>query len=275
MIKFVLRGKCEVFYLLKSAFMIHYVRSEDSEKGSSVGDGADQAAFWDDFEYTTNNGTVKAYWSQNYTIIYQSNSVIYSVDNLNSKDDASQRNKGEALFFRAYCYFNLVRAFGEVPLVTAKIRDAAEANVPKTTAEKIYEQIDKDLDEAEKLLPKQWSSEYIGRLTWGAARALHEDGIYPENDKNIVTIGGSGFGMMAILAGVKRGYVTDKQGFARFEKIISFLERADRFHAITRSYLIEIRTCQSIDQTSLIKIAFRNTRSQLKVGVGGTIYIRF
>jgi len=92
------------------AFMIHYVRSEDSEKGSSVGDGADQAAFWDDFEYTTNNGTVKAYWSQNYTIIYQSNSVIYSVDNLNSKDDASQRNKGEALFFRAYCYFNLVRA---------------------------------------------------------------------------------------------------------------------------------------------------------------------
>lgn len=155
------------------AFMVHNVRSEDSEKGSSAGDGADQAAFWDDFEYTTNNGTVKAYWSQNYTIIYQANSVIDAVNNLSSDDEGVKRNKGEALFFRAYCYFNLVRAFGEVPLVTAKIRDAAEANVPKTTVEKIYEQIDLDLDEAEKLLPRQWTSEYIGRLTWGAARALH------------------------------------------------------------------------------------------------------
>ncbi len=63
-----------------------------------------------------------------------------------------------------------------------------------------------------------------------ARERFHEDDIYPENDKNIVTIGGSGFGVMAILAGIKRGYVTDKQGFARFEKIISFLERADRFH---------------------------------------------
>ncbi len=39
--------------------------------------------------------------------------------------------------------------------------------------EKIYEQIDLDLTEAEKLLPREWTSEYIGRLTWGAARALH------------------------------------------------------------------------------------------------------
>nr|WP_320039207.1 glucoamylase family protein [uncultured Bacteroides sp.] len=63
-----------------------------------------------------------------------------------------------------------------------------------------------------------------------ARERFHEDGIYLENDKNIVTIGGSGFGVMAILAGIKRGYITDEQGFARFEKIISFLERADRFH---------------------------------------------
>ncbi len=67
--------------------------------------------------------------------------------------------------------------------------------------------------------------------TSGMARErFHEDGIYPENDKNIVTTGGSGFGIMAVLSGVKRGYITGEQGFVRFDKIISFLEMADRFH---------------------------------------------
>ncbi len=155
------------------AFMVHCVRSEDSEKGSSAGDGDDQAAFWDDFGYTNALGTVNAYWTQNYTIIYQANSVIDTVDKLGTSDTSTQRNKGEALFFRAYCYFNLVRAFGEVPLVTAKILDAKEANVPKSTVEEIYKQIDQDLTEAEKLLPRDWGATYVGRLSWGAARSLH------------------------------------------------------------------------------------------------------
>ena len=44
---------------------------------------------------------------------------------------------------------------------------------PKTTADKIYEQIDTDLKTAEESLPETWSTEYTGRLTWGAARSLH------------------------------------------------------------------------------------------------------
>ena len=93
-------------------------------------------------------------------------------------------NKGEASFFRAYCYFNLVRAFGEVPLVTYKINDASEANIPKTTVDKIYEQIDADLKTAEESLPETWSTEYLGRLTWGAARSLHARTYMMRNDWN-------------------------------------------------------------------------------------------
>lgn len=55
-------------------------------------------------------------------------------------------------------------------------------------------------------------------------------GIYPQNDKDVVATGGSGFGVMAILAGVKRGFITREQALQRFEKIITFLEKADRFH---------------------------------------------
>ncbi|MCG4740134.1 RagB/SusD family nutrient uptake outer membrane protein, partial [Bacteroides intestinalis] len=180
-----------VYYLMRSyditagipAFMVHMVRSEDSEKGSDAGDGGNEAAMWDDFEYTASNGPLAAYWGQNYKIIYQCNEILDDIANSDHKDDTeSIRNRGEALFFRAYCYFNLVRAFGEVPLVTIKVVEASDANVPKTTAEKIYEQIDKDLTEAEKCLPLRWDSDYTGRLTWGAARSLHARTYMMRND---------------------------------------------------------------------------------------------
>jgi hypothetical protein len=63
-----------------------------------------------------------------------------------------------------------------------------------------------------------------------APERIHMDNVYPENDRHTIATGGSGFGCMAIVAGVERGYITRKQGRERFEKIISFLERADRFH---------------------------------------------
>jgi hypothetical protein len=63
-----------------------------------------------------------------------------------------------------------------------------------------------------------------------APERVHMDGDYPANDQRIIATGGSGFGVMAILAGIHRGYITRQQGMQRFEKIISFLEKADRFH---------------------------------------------
>ena len=65
-----------------------------------------------------------------------------------------------------------------------------------------------------------------------ARERIHMDGIYPENDQNVVTSGGSGFGIMAVLAGIDRGYVTRAEGLARMERIVAFLERADRFNGV-------------------------------------------
>ena len=47
---------------------------------------------------------------------------------------------------------------------------------------------------------------------------------------NLVTIGGSGFGVMAILVGIERGFITREQGIERLETIVNFLNSADRFH---------------------------------------------
>lgn len=63
-----------------------------------------------------------------------------------------------------------------------------------------------------------------------ARERIHIDGDYPENDQDVVTTGGGGFGVMAILVGIERGFITRQEGVARLTKIMGFLEKADRFH---------------------------------------------
>ena len=70
-----------------------------------------------------------------------------------------------------------------------------------------------------------------------ARERFHEDGIYPANDKNVVTTGGSGFGIMAILAGINQKFIKREEGRKRLEKIVSFLEKADRFHGAWSHWL--------------------------------------
>jgi hypothetical protein len=74
--------------------------------------------------------------------------------------------------------------------------------------------------------------------TSGAARErFHSDNVYPENDKHIVTSGGTGFGVMAILVGIERGFITRQQGAERLTKLMDWLEKADRFHGVWPHWL--------------------------------------
>lgn len=63
-----------------------------------------------------------------------------------------------------------------------------------------------------------------------ARERLHMDDIYPTSPKNIITTGGSGFGLMAILVGIERGFIPKEEALDRYLKIVDFLEKADRFH---------------------------------------------
>jgi len=63
-----------------------------------------------------------------------------------------------------------------------------------------------------------------------ARERFHVDAIYPENDINVITIGGSGFGVMAILVGVERGFITREDAYLRFCRIVEYLNKSDRFH---------------------------------------------
>ena len=67
--------------------------------------------------------------------------------------------------------------------------------------------------------------------TSGLARErIHLDGDYPEKDQNVVTTGGSGFGIAGLLVGIERGFIPREEGVKRLTKIADYLKRADRFH---------------------------------------------
>lgn len=158
------------------AFAVHLYRSEDSRKGSTTTDGAEHTPMYEQFQYSAANSLLDPYWTQNYSIIHDANTII---DEMEKAQEAGTELTQEELycgmeahFFRGWCYFNLVRAFGEVPLIDFAISNSDEANIAKSPVADIYELIDNDLTQAEGL-PREWDSKYIGRITYGAARALH------------------------------------------------------------------------------------------------------
>jgi hypothetical protein len=74
--------------------------------------------------------------------------------------------------------------------------------------------------------------------TSGMARErLHMDGEYPQNDQDVVTLGGSGFGVMSIIVGAERGFVTKKQAKERLSHILHYLEKADRYQGAWSHWL--------------------------------------
>ena len=75
--------------------------------------------------------------------------------------------------------------------------------------------------------------------TSGLARErIHMDGVYPENDADVVTTGGSGFGIAGLLVGIDRGFVTREEGVQRLHKIADYLAKADRFHGVWPHWMI-------------------------------------
>lgn len=151
---------------------IHNYRSDDAVKGSSTTDGVAQEKIYDQFQYVKDEWLMNSYWSDHYALINAANAVIADIDSVGAKDEATLINKGEAKFMRAYAYFNLVRTYGEVPKIDFKIKDAGQANIPKSPTAAIFALIDADLQEAATTLPVSWDAQYIGRLTKGAALAL-------------------------------------------------------------------------------------------------------
>lgn len=83
-------------------------------------------------------------------------------------------------------------------------------------------------DEALLTLVQQQTFKYF----WDFAHPVSGMARERNTSGDVVTSGGSGFGLMAIIVGIERGFITRQQGIERLDKILDFLETADRFHGV-------------------------------------------
>ena len=156
---------------------VHSFRDDDAIKGSSASDGADWGVFFDQFQYSKDHWSIEQYWNDHYGLIGLTNSAIFYADSNKLTDPASIINVAEAKFMRAHAYFDLVRAYGEVPKIDFRVLSLSQGQVAKSSVAQIFSFIDADLNYAVTNLPSDWNnasgaSKYPGRLTNYAAKAL-------------------------------------------------------------------------------------------------------
>ena len=155
-----------------ASIAVESMGSDETEKGSSAGDATYMNNF-DNFTASSTEGQINDFWLGMYQEINLCNQVLDNVPAIEMDATLKNRYFAEAKFIRAYMYFRLVRAFGDVPLRLKLAKDATEYNLPRTPAAEVWAAIEKDLTEAAAVLPQSYGAADIGRATKGAALALH------------------------------------------------------------------------------------------------------
>ncbi|QNL48381.1 RagB/SusD family nutrient uptake outer membrane protein [Olivibacter sp. SDN3] len=123
------------------------------------------------YDITPDNGYIRFYPGA-YNNINRCNIVINLIPNIEMDEGLKQRYVAEAKFLRALAYFNLVRLYGGVPIVTTATEGAEGLEAPRATVEEVYTLIESDLQEAEQILPESYDATDRGRVTKGATRGL-------------------------------------------------------------------------------------------------------
>ena len=166
-----LRGWTEVAF---APIAIESLGSDDTETGSDPSDGS--VPFmntYNNFTVTSTQGQLSDFWNGRYQTINLCNQVIVNIPAISMDANLKARYIAEAKFIRAYEYFRLVRAFGDVPLRLSLPKDASEYNIPRTPKAQVWIAIEQDFTDAASVLPTSYSGADIGRATKGGALAFH------------------------------------------------------------------------------------------------------
>ena len=160
------------------------VASDEAHAGGS--DASDQPAWvaYDRFDLLDAfRGPQLGLWSKNYSGVYRANIFLEKVGGVTSLDpNFKSRTVAEAKALRAYFYFDLVRFFRNIPLITAPISPAELYSLPQADPAAVFAQIETDLMEAIPDLPLTIPVSENGRLSKSGARALLAKVIMFQND---------------------------------------------------------------------------------------------
>ncbi|UZR98422.1 RagB/SusD family nutrient uptake outer membrane protein [Chondrinema litorale] len=126
----------------------------------------------DEFTTITTNSLITNIWKQSYQGIQRANTLINRIAEVPFEDETVKASRlGEMQFVRAILYFNLVRLYGDVPLVTEETTNPNDYfGQERTAADQVYTQIISDLESAIQNLPT--TQPETGRIRKTAAQAL-------------------------------------------------------------------------------------------------------
>lgn len=152
------------------------VLSEDATYSGSD-DDVQSYALMESYHYPADNGRILGRWQILFRGVNKANQAIDGITKMDAslfKTQNKNRLLGEALFLRAYYYHELVRAYGDVPLMT-KTPTIADKKLKRTPVAEVYAQIEKDLKDAAGYLPARATlnmTNDAGRITKAAANAM-------------------------------------------------------------------------------------------------------
>ena len=124
--------------------------------------------------YTSNNMWIENIWRNHYQLVSAANAAINNIPKVPEgklTEDMRNRLLWEAHFLRGLGYFNLVRFFGDVPIIL-KVETVEDAEKPRDPVDKVYELVLSDLEFAQNNLPVSYDLNNFGRATKGAAKIL-------------------------------------------------------------------------------------------------------
>ncbi|WP_020528843.1 RagB/SusD family nutrient uptake outer membrane protein [Flexithrix dorotheae] len=147
-------------------FALTEMRSDNSRTKNSEGEWAQ----FEDMNVESTNATVSGYWTGQYNVIFRANTVLKHLEVV-SDESLKNQYEGEALFARALSHFNLVRLFGDVPLIDKVIIQSESDYFGRVPSNEVYDFIVDDLTMAAAKLPAKGDIA-TGRATSGAAKAL-------------------------------------------------------------------------------------------------------
>ncbi|MGI4864300.1 MAG: RagB/SusD family nutrient uptake outer membrane protein [Janthinobacterium lividum] len=140
--------------------------------GGGGGDGAEEIQL-DFFNIPSSNPMTTRLWNGCYVGIGACNLVLQKVPGIATMDaTVRKRCLGEAQFLRAKYYFDLVRAYGDVPKILVPPSTPADSRLPRSPSSEIYDQIILDLTAAIGNLGDSYSGTDVGRATKWAATGL-------------------------------------------------------------------------------------------------------
>lgn len=151
--------------------LIGDLRSDNTEMGTTA---SVRFPFYELSEFVDQETSpiVENVWNNHYTGIRRVNTILDRIRESNVNEQVKNRIVAESRFLRALFHFNLVRVFGDVPLVTSRILTVEDAyTFTRTGANEVYTQIIADLIAAEEGLPVDIGAQH-GRATRGAAESL-------------------------------------------------------------------------------------------------------